>query len=300
MRAYTFIIALAALLTCWSAPEARGATHPDSTETLPRLAAGPHTLQLPAVRMPAPAEALMGYELDRRFKPAVTLNIYDLPYSRTLSVPNWGRMWANTAVLVAGGTTAMVILEALPEDATAWNRNETKKVPFFKRWVNHVKAGPVWDGDKFIFNWVLHPYAGAAYYMSARSCGFNCWGSFLYSFCISTFFWEYGFESFNEIPSVQDLVVTPVVGSLIGEGFYLIKRHIVDNGYRLLGSPVLGYAVAFICDPVNEVMGYFRGFQRSSVRYRKAMAGQGASGGAYLRPGRHGGVEAGFSLTYTF
>ena len=107
------------------------------------------------------------------------------------------------------------------------------------------KRYPVWDGDKFIFNFVLHPYAYAAYYMSARSCGFNYWGSFVYCFCISTFFWEYGFEAFNEIPSAQDIVVTSVVGSIMGEAFYHAKRHIMSNGYRIFGSRALGYVAAF-------------------------------------------------------
>ena len=168
--------------------------------------------------------------------------IYDYPYSRTFSIPDWKRLWVNTAVMVGGGITTMVILEALPADATAWNKSENAKTSMWKRWVRNVKDGPHWDGDNPIFNFVLHPYAGAAYYMGARSAGFNCWGSFVYSFCISNLFWEYGFEAFNEIPSVQDIIITPVVGSLMGEGFYLIKRHIVSNGYRLWGSKPLGYA----------------------------------------------------------
>lgn len=272
----------------------------EETQALELIPAEKTELMLPLPELPSVESIAEEIPMSKEFKPAVKLNIYDLPYSRTLSVPNWGRLWGNTAVLMAGGVTTMAILEALPEESTAWNRAENSKTPLFKRWLRNVKTGPVWDGDKFIFNFVLHPYAGAAYYMSARSCGFNCWGSFLYSFCISTFFWEYGFEAFNEIPSAQDLVITPVVGSLMGEGFYLIKRHIVENGYRLFGSPVLGYAVAWICDPVNETLGYFRGDQRSAKRYMKSRrAGEGFSGHTWLMPGKRG-MEAGFSICYNF
>ncbi|MDE5626653.1 MAG: DUF3943 domain-containing protein [Candidatus Amulumruptor sp.] len=201
--------------------------------------------------------------LDRPLYPDGPLNgrrrtLYDYPYSRTRSMPDWHQLAVNTAILIGGGITTMVILESLPDGSTAWSRAERRQVPLFKRWVNHVKAGPVWDHDKFIFNYVLHPYGGAAYYMSARSCGFNMWGSFLYSFAISTLFWEYGFEAFNEIPSVQDLVITPVVGTVVGECFYRAKRSIVSRRYELLGSPVLGYIAAFFLDPVNEVVSYFR------------------------------------------
>lgn len=298
MRVITHITAiLAATIISANLSTAQAIESPRPLEIIP---AGKTQLTLPSPALPSVTAAAEEIPMSKDFKPAVKLNIYDLPYSRTLSVPNWGRLWGNTAVLMAGGVTTMVILEALPEEATAWNRAENSKTPLFKRYINHIKAGPVWDGDKFIFNFVLHPYAGAAYYMSARSCGFNCWGSFLYSFCISTFFWEYGFEAFNEIPSVQDLVITPVVGSLMGEGFYLIKRHIVDNGYRLFGSPVLGYAVAWICDPVNETLGYFRGAQSSAKRYYKSRrAGEGFSGHTWMMPGKRG-IEAGFSICYNF
>ena len=58
-----------------------------------------------------------------------------------------------------------------------------------------------------------------------------------------------------ERPSYQDLVVTPVIGSLIGEGFYRLKRLIVENDYYLLNSRLLGHIAAFILDPLNEFIG---------------------------------------------
>ena len=224
-------------------------------------------------------------------------SIYDLPYSRTLSIPDWKRLWINTGVLMGAGITTMVVLEALPADATAWNKHENAKVSMWQRWVNNVTTGPVWDKDNLVFNLVLHPYAGAAYYMGARSNGFNTWGSFLYCFAISTVFWEYGFEAFNEIPSVQDLIITPVVGSLMGEGFYLIKRHIVSHDYRLWGCRPLGYVVAFLVDPINECLGYFRGMQ--SRQRKRTDALRGLSGSSWLAPQR-GSMSVGMSLTYTF
>ena len=230
------------------------------------------------------------------------LTLYDYPYSRTRSMPNWGKLWANTGILGGGGITTMIILESLPDGSTAWSKAERRQVPLFKRWINHVKAGPVWDHDKFIFNYVLHPYAGAAYYMSARSCGFNTWGSFLYSFAISTLFWEYGFEAFNEIPSVQDLVITPVVGAVVGECFYRAKRSIVSHGYEILGSPVLGYVAAFFLDPVNEVTGYFRKEQyKIHQRYEEVERASKASlsSGFWINPGGQN-PGGGIRLTYTF
>lgn len=186
--------------------------------------------------------------------------IYDLPYSVTGRCYDWHRLWINTATLSGAFIGTLLVLECLPEDATSWNRAELQDVPLFKRWHNHViKKGPEWDHDKFYFNYILHPYAGAVYYMSARSCGFNAWQSLLYCTCVSNIGWEFGIEAFMERPSIQDLFITPIVGSAIGECFYKLKRNIVANGYTLCGSSILGNIVVFLIDPVNEVVGLFAG-----------------------------------------
>lgn len=192
-------------------------------------------------------------------KPRREVNVYDLPYSTTANHPNYRRLAINTGALYVAGIAALGVLQSLPEDATAWNKERITSIPFWKRWSTHVGKGPVWDGDNFIFDYVLHPYGGAAYYMSARSSGCNIVWSALYSAAISAFFWEYGIEAFMEVPSLQDLIITPFAGSLIGESFYLLKRHIVSHGYTLFGSRLLGNVVAFIVDPVNEVVGLFAG-----------------------------------------
>lgn len=196
--------------------------------------------------------------------------IYAYPEGASLSFqhPDWHRMWINTAVLTGAFVSSLAVLECLPEDATSWNRAELREVPVPKRWYEHVfQDGFEWDSDKPIFNLVLHPYAGAAYFMAARGCGFSFWGSLLYCTCISNIGWELGIEGVNERPSIQDLVITPLVGSAIGEGFYRLKRYLVENDYHLFGSPVTGNIVAFLIDPVNEVVGLFAG--NPARRYAK-------------------------------
>lgn len=221
--------------------------------------------------------------------------IYGEPYSLTARYPDWHRLWINTATLSGAFIGTLLVLECLPEDATSWNRAELQDVPLFKRWHKHViKYGPDWDHDKFYFNYILHPYAGAAYYMGARSCGFNAWQSLLYSACISTIGWEFGIEAFMERPSIQDIFITPFVGSLIGEGFYRAKRSIVNNGYTLCGSAVLGNAVAFLIDPVNEVVGLFAG--NPCWGHRKDKADVASS--LFVKQGR--GASVGMALSCIF
>lgn len=200
---------------------------------------------------------------------------YALPYTMSTTGQNWHRMWINTAVLSGAFIGTLFVLELLPEDATAWNRASISQVPMFKRWYRNVfKKGPEWDHDNAVFNYILHPYAGAAYFMSARSCGFSFWGSMLYSAAVSTIEWEFGIEAFMERPSYQDIVITPVVGSILGELMYRGKRTIVDHGYEMLGSSLLGHAACFILDPVNEVIDLFRGNPARDVARRNRAYGQ--------------------------
>lgn len=227
----------------------------------------------------------------------INKSIYELPYSMTGKCYDWKRLWINTATLCGAFVGSLIVLECLPEDATSWNRASLQKIPLFKRWREHViTEGPEWDHDKFYFNYLLHPYAGAAYFMAARSCGFNFWQSLLYCSLISNVGWEYGIEAFMERPSIQDLFITPLVGSAIGECFYRLKRHIVSEGYTLGGSPILGNIVVFLIDPVNEVIGLFGGNPARKVakKYKRELSS------SFLLPGTQRDMRFGVSLAYHF
>lgn len=225
-------------------------------------------------------------------------NLYEQDYSTNGKCYDWKRLWINTATLCGAFVGTLFVLECLPEDATSWNRAELQDVPLFKRWRNHViKKGPEWDHDKFYFNYILHPYAGAAYFMAARSCGFNFWQSLLYCSLISNVGWEFGIEAFMERPSIQDLFITPLVGSVIGECFYKLKRKIVANGYTLAGSSVLGNIVVFLIDPVNEVIGLFNGNPARQTAKKNIKSELSSS---FLLPAQKGELKYGLALTYKF
>lgn len=182
---------------------------------------------------------------------------------------------------------------AAPRERHGMEQRTDNVDTLLERWSYHVRKGPVWDGDNFIFNYILHPYAGAVYYMGARSIGFNQLGSFLYCTAISTIFWEYGIEAFMEKPSIQDLILTPLSGLLLGEVFYKLKRKIVSDGYRLWGSCVWGNIVAFIIDPVNEVIGLFAGNPCRRMQGKGTMPD--ISFMPWITPA--GGGSAGFTLS---
>lgn len=185
------------------------------------------------------------------------INVYELPYSFWDNNIDYRRFKANVYTVLGASVVALGLLYIMPESFTNWDKSEIAPDKLFSKWWDNVSSGPVMDEDDFFLNYVTHPYWGAAYYMSARSSGASAPYSFLFSFIASTFFWEYGVEAFAEVPSIQDLIITPVIGSIIGEGFYLSKRHILSNDYNLLNSKILGHVAVFLMDPINEVASLF-------------------------------------------
>jgi len=167
---------------------------------------------------------------------------------------DYRRLGYNSALYVGAAVVTFGILWAMPESFTHWDKQAMKDNGMFYKWKQNVKAGPVWDGDSWTMNYLAHPYCGGVYYMTARSSGFNIVESFSYSVIMSTFFWEYGIEAFAEIPSVQDLILTPVLGSVVGEGFFYAKKKIMKHDKRVLNSRFLGITTLFIIDPFNTVL----------------------------------------------
>ena len=177
--------------------------------------------------------------------------IYPAPYR------DWSRLGYNSSMFVGTTVIAFGVLWVMPESVTHWDKEQMKEKGILWKWKENVKAGPVWDEDNWVLNWVTHPYCGGVYYMTARSSGFTVIESFGYSTIMSTFFWEYGIEAFAEIPSIQDLIITPVVGSVVGEGFFYAKKSILRHDKKVLQSKFLGMSSLFLIDPFNTILDGF-------------------------------------------
>jgi hypothetical protein len=173
---------------------------------------------------------------------------------------DYRRLGYGTAMYFGAAVTAFGVLWAMPESVSNWDKEEIKEKGILWKWKENVKAGPVWDDDDWVLNYITHPYSGGIYYMTARSSGFNIFESFLYSAFMSTCFWEYGIEAFAEIPSKQDLIITPVLGSVVGEGFFYAKKSILRHDRRVLKSRFLGYTSLLLMDPFNTLLDSF-GYQ---------------------------------------
>ncbi|PKF62175.1 DUF3943 domain-containing protein [Psychromonas sp. psych-6C06] len=179
---------------------------------------------------------------------------YDSPYQVSLFDSKNGedsdRLLSQTYSIFGLGLGVIAVLAVMPEEITNWEKTDLQ---LGKKWADNVKSGPTWDRDDVVLNYVMHPYFGGVYYQSARKSGYRQWDAFMYSAVMSTFFWEYGVEAFAEVPSLQDLVVTPVLGWAYGEWAYTTERDIWLNGGTVLGSEYLGNTALFFLDPVDSL-----------------------------------------------
>lgn len=177
--------------------------------------------------------------------PSYDVTLFDAPNGQDQE-----RLWSQTKLLFGLSVGVIGVISILPSDVSAWDSsNESMS----SKWWNNVSQGWVWDKDVWYINYIGHPYFGGVYYQVARKSGYNQWNSFVYSALMSTFYWEYGLEAFAEIPSVQDIFVTPIGGWLYGEWAYQQEREIVADGGKALGSESLGSVALFFLDPVDKI-----------------------------------------------
>ncbi|HET9952497.1 MAG TPA: DUF3943 domain-containing protein [Candidatus Eisenbacteria bacterium] len=142
--------------------------------------------------------------------------------------PKFRRAWIP---ITCGELALLGITATLPKSWTGWSPH------FVRDGASHFSEAwtqpPIVDTDWWFHNYVGHPYGGSLYYNSVRAQGATVRQSFFMSMLLSTQ-WEYVFEAVAERPSVQDLVITPVIGSLLGEAIHRTTARMRRNGTSLL------------------------------------------------------------------
>ena len=113
--------------------------------------------------------------------------------------------------------STVAVLSLLPQDFTSWNK------PNFFGLKRTFSTGPSFDYDNFFFNYIAHPIDGSEFYLAARNRKLTWWQSFAYATAVSCVF-EFFIESAYEGASWQDLWITPVSGSVIGELRWQAKK----------------------------------------------------------------------------
>ena len=171
-------------------------------------------------------------------------------YQQTISDKE---VWKSVGVTQLYNLTMSSILLAMPEEVSKWPAETKLYWPRIKnQYINSFTKPPVFDNDLFFINYIGHPYQGAFYYNSLRSKGATIAQSALFNFS-QILLWEYVWEGGMEQPSIQDLITTPILGSVLGElahratielrkkGFFWYEKvlvtvinpsYVINNGYK--------------------------------------------------------------------
>jgi hypothetical protein len=135
------------------------------------------------------------------------------------------------AELFIGGAElfGITVLMLSPKEVTGWSPDWTQDA--WRNMKRSLSTLPVWDDDDWQINYVGHPIAGSFYYNSLRSQNASIFHSFLFA-TAQSFIWEYFIEATAEKPSTQDLIVTPVVGAILGESTHRLTMNMRRNGFN--------------------------------------------------------------------
>lgn len=166
----------------------------------------------------------------------------------------------DTIYFVSYQLISLGLLYMAPESVSNWTPEDKDSVGFDKWW-NNV-SDPQWDSDTWWLNYALHPYWGASYFVRARMRGYNSRESFLYSFALSSIY-EFGVEAMFEEPSIQDIFITPALGSVLGSAFMNIREDIYAKQFTEEGIGGWDRFVLGVTDPlgwlnsqVDKLFGY--------------------------------------------
>ena len=135
------------------------------------------------------------------------------------------------AELFIGGAElfGVTVLMLSPKEVTGWSSDWTQDA--WRNVKRSLSTPPVWDDDDWQLNYIGHPVAGSYYYNSLRSQNASIFHSFLFATAQSCI-WEYFIEATAEKPSTQDLIVTPIVGSILGESIHRLTLNMRRNGFN--------------------------------------------------------------------
>ena len=170
--------------------------------------------------------------------------------------PKYEKLITQLAYVQVFAIGTIGIIALLPENVSNWSEEDKTLVDVQKLLAKHadnIAKGPVWDNDDWAVNYIGHPVAGSYFYVWGRQSGLSWQESALLTTLMSTFFWEYGWEAFAEVPSTQDLIVTPLLGSILGEGTNYLYNKVMENDGKIYNSYILGGIGRALLNPIGEM-----------------------------------------------
>ncbi len=127
------------------------------------------------------------------------------------------------------------------------------------RWSMYKKTfsqAPIIDEDHWSWNYEVHPYMGSVSYLAYRNREASVWES-IAGTALNSIIYEFLIAGGTQTPSLNDLIVTPLGGSLLGEAIFQFKKILLKDRYLSLFEKIL----ITILDPV-EVLYYGFNYQK--------------------------------------
>jgi len=157
------------------------------------------------------------------------------------------KMIRGTGYALGYNAVIMTALILSPEYISQWNRKEVFTATAMReQYVKTFTTAPVKDNDLAVINYIGHPYQGSFYFNATRSQGARFWQASL-STILQSVLWEYVWEGGLEQPSIQDLVITPLGGILLGELSHRATLAMRKNGfqwYEIIATCIINPAFA--------------------------------------------------------
>ena len=172
--------------------------------------------------------------------------------------PKYEKLIIELAYLQVLAVGTIGVIAVLPEGVSNWTEEDKTFADgqeLLAKHAENIAKGPVVDNDSVAINYLGHSVAGSYFYVWGRQSGLSWQESAVLTTLMSTFFWEYGWEAFAEVPSTQDLIITPLLGSILGEGTNYLYNKLMDNDGKIYDSIILGGIGRTLLNPIGEVNG---------------------------------------------
>ena len=191
----------------------------------------------------------------RTFTPSKIPKYFEDETSQKLD-PRYENIVKELAYMQVFAVATIGVIALLPESVSQWSAEDKAFVDvqeLLGKHADNIAKGPVLDNDTWAVNYIGHSVAGSYFYVWGRQSGLSWQESAVLTTLMSTFYWEYGWEAFAETPSIQDLIVTPVLGSFLGEGTNYLYNRLMENEGKIYDSMLLGSIGRGLLNPIGEL-----------------------------------------------
>jgi hypothetical protein len=137
------------------------------------------------------------------------------------------------------------------------NLGNLSKIYTLKTYKRTFTLPPVWDSDSISWNYGVHPIMGSFSYLSYRNKHAH-WAEAFAGAAVNSAIYEYLIAGGTQQPSINDLIVTPVLGSLLGEAIYQLKK-------RLLRDHHLNFVEKIAITITDPFEVFYYGFKYSKI-----------------------------------